>query len=54
MESVGRTSGLAEGYAAGPDGGGLGEHSAGEGAYQLAQAGSIEILTRCDLPGWRV
>ena len=55
MESVGRASGLVEGYAAARD-----ETAAwantpqGKAAYQLAQAGSIDILTRCDLPGWRI
>jgi len=57
MESVGRASGLVEGYAAARD-----ETAAaawantpqGKAAYQLAQAGSIESLTRCDLPGWRI
>ena len=57
MESVGRASGLVEGYTAAGD-----ETAAaawantpeGKAAYQLAQVGSIEILRRCDLPGWRV
>ena len=57
MESVGRASGVAEGYAAARD-----ETAAaawantpqGKAAYQLAQAGSIDTLTRCDLPGWRI
>ena len=57
IESVGRASGLVEGYAAARD-----ETAAatwantpqGKAVYQLAQAGSIDTLTRCNLPGWRV
>jgi hypothetical protein len=56
IERVGRASGLVEGYAAARD-----ETAAawantpqGKAAYQLAQAGSIDTLTRCDLPGWRI
>ena len=45
MESVGRASGLVEGYAAA-----WANTPQGKAAYQLAQAGSIDTLTRCDLP----
>ena len=57
MESVGRAAGLVEGYAAARDETAVAAWAntpQGKAAYQLAQAGSIEILTRCDLPGWRI
>jgi hypothetical protein len=49
MESVGRASGLVKGYAAA-----RANTPQGKAAYQLAQAGSIDILTQCDRPGWRI
>jgi len=56
MESVGRASGLVEGYAAAPDetAAACANTPAGKAVYQFAQSGKIETPTRCDLPGWRV